>query len=64
MKKSEKYNLLKRGVIFVNIAYILWILYNGIDEGFRGSIVSVVAPFGLVLLLIINIILLSRFRKI
>ena len=43
-----------------NIIYILWILYNGMDEGFRGSLVQIVAPLGLVVLLVLNIALLTK----
>lgn len=43
--------------------YIIWILYNGIDEGFRSiRTVQAVALIGLIILLILNIILLSRRR--
>ena len=44
-----------------DILYILWILYNGVDEGFRdiGSVQSI-ALLGLILLLIINLILLGK----
>ncbi len=44
-----------------NAAYILWVLYNGIDEGFRniGSVQSV-ALIGLILLLVLNLVLLSK----
>jgi hypothetical protein len=44
-----------------NTLFILWILYNGIDDGFRdiGSIQGIV-PIVLVFLLALNLILLWR----
>ena len=54
--KSLKYIAIAGSVI-----YILWIIYNAIDEGFQdiGS-VQAVAPIGLVLLLVLNLLLLRR----
>jgi hypothetical protein len=50
---------LKYIAIIGNMLYILWIIYNGIDEGFRGiGRVQAVALIGLLCLLILNIILL------
>lgn len=52
---------LKSIILFGDIIYILWILYNGIDEGFR-NIFSVqgIVPAGLMLLLLLNFIVLWR----
>jgi len=52
---------LKYVVLFGNAVYALWILYNGIDDGFR-DIASVqgVLPIGLILLLILDIALLWK----
>jgi len=54
--KQLKYLALSGDIIF-----ILWIVYNGIDEGFKdiGTIQGIV-PITLVLLLILNIALLWR----
>ena len=53
--------LLKYLALVGNSIYILWILYNGIDEGFRAiRTVEAVALSGLVVLLILNIILLRK----
>jgi len=41
-----------------NVVYLLWILYNGIDEGFRARPVEIVAMSGLMLLLVLNAVLL------
>jgi hypothetical protein len=38
--------------------FILWILYNGIDEGFRGiNTIQGIVPLTLILLLILNLVL-------
>jgi len=43
-----------------NILFILWILYNGINEGFQGTIPEKVSFIGLSCLLILNSILLLK----
>ncbi len=50
-------------VLIGDVLYILWIVYNGIDEGFRniGS-VQAIALIGLIILLALNITLLSKSR--
>jgi hypothetical protein len=58
MNNISIYNLLKYAAIAGSIIYVLWILVNGITEGFRGTIVEVVSYIGLILLLSLNIILL------
>jgi hypothetical protein len=47
--------------LFGNAIYILWIVYNGIDDGFRniGS-VQAVSLIGLLCLLVLNIFLLRK----
>jgi hypothetical protein len=48
-------------VIIGNVLFILWILYNGIDEGFKGATLAQAASYiSLITLLILNIILLFR----
>ncbi len=49
---------LKYIAIFGNVIYILWIVYNGIDDGFRdiGSI-QTISLIGLLVLLILNSVL-------
>jgi hypothetical protein len=54
------FNMLKYIAIFGNVIYILWILRNGIDEGFSGTIVQVASYSGLIVLLILNSILIYR----
>ena len=43
-----------------NALFILWITYNGIDEGFSGTLPEKVSYVSLILLLILNIVLLAR----
>jgi len=63
MDKSNTYKLLRYAALFGDAVYILWLLYNGIDEGFRGiNTVQGVAVMGMIVLLILNIILLSHKR--
>ncbi len=63
-KSSEIYNLLLYVAVIGNVAYILFLLYNGIDEGFKdiGSVQSI-APIGMIFLLILNIFLLLDIKK-
>lgn len=52
---------LKYLTLFGDSLYIFWVLYNGIDEGFKniGSVQSV-AIMGLILLLGLNIFILRK----
>ena len=52
--------LLRIAAILGNVLFILWITYNGIDEGFRGTPVQVASYIALVALLLLNIVLLAR----
>ena len=61
---SKICNLLRYIAIAGNIIFFLWILYNGINEGFQGTHVEIVSYIGLMTLLILNAILIySRQRK-
>jgi hypothetical protein len=51
---------LKYVAIIGNVIYVLWILYNAIDEGFSASLVQAASGLGLVALLALNVILLMR----
>lgn len=54
------YKILRYLVVFGDVMFILWILYNAIDEGFKGvGSVEAVALSSLIMLLIFNIALLS-----
>ena len=46
-----------------DVVYVLWILGNGIDEGFRARPVEAVSLIGLMLLLLLNAVLLLRSRQ-
>jgi uncharacterized membrane protein (DUF2068 family) len=37
-----------------NAIFILWLLYNGIDEGFRGTAPQIVSALSLSVLLVVN----------
>jgi len=43
--------------ILGNLVYILWILYNGINEGFNATPVQVISYIGILLLLILDSVL-------
>ncbi len=63
MKNTSKlYALLKYAAISGNLMYILWILYNGINEGFNAPPAMFVSYIGILLLLMLNIILLYKKR--
>jgi len=59
MTKNFMIDLLRFAAIFGNVIFILWIAYNAIDEGFRGTIYQIISGIGIILLLILNTILLS-----
>ena len=47
--------------ILGNASFILWILYNGVDEGFHDiATVQGIVPLVLVILLIVNLMLLWK----
>ena len=41
-------------ILFGNFIFILWIIRNGINEGFKATIVEKVSISGLLLLLLLN----------
>lgn len=63
MKNIGIYGLFKYVAIAGNVLFILWVTYNGIDEGFRGTIVQVMSFVGLMLLLALNTVLILRKGK-
>ena len=58
MQNRQLIQLLKYVVITGNIIFILWLLYNGISEGFKGTLVQIFSYAGLIGLLTVNSILL------
>jgi hypothetical protein len=58
---AKKILLFLRNIAIIgNLLYILWITWNGIDEGFAGTIVQKVSYVGIITLLILNFVLLYR----
>jgi hypothetical protein len=55
--------MLKKLAIAGDILIILFVSYNAIDEGFKGSRLQIVVIPALVLLLILNIYLISKHAK-
>lgn len=60
LHKINLYRLFYYLVLFGNLIFILWITYNGIDEGFKGTIYQKLSYVGLVILLSLNAVLLYR----
>jgi hypothetical protein len=58
MDKNLLFNLFRAAAIFGNVLFILWLTYNGIDEGFRATPYQIVSYISLFLLLSLNIVLL------
>lgn len=49
--------------IIGNLLFIVWIMYNGINEGFEGATIEKTSYTLLMLLLAVNSILLIRYGK-
>jgi len=60
MTNHKQISLLRSLVIAANILFILWMTWNGIDEGFGGTIYQKMSYVGLTVLLIFNIILIIK----
>jgi len=63
VKNINLYTLFKYLAIAGNVLFILWVTYNGIDEGFSGTLVQKVSYAGLVVLLALNTVLILRKGK-
>ncbi|MDR3686613.1 MAG: hypothetical protein P4L93_06635 [Coriobacteriia bacterium] len=50
---------LRYAAIAGNVLYVLWMLRNGLEAGFRGRPVEVASVAGLIVLLALNTVLLS-----
>ena len=50
-------------VIAGNVVFVLWIIRNGMEAGFRGRPVEVASWVGLIVLLVLNAVLLWREDK-
>ncbi len=55
--------LLKYLAIFGNGLFILWMLYNGMDEGWRATPIQLANYIGLTVLLLLNSFLILRRDK-
>ena len=71
MKKQDRNKIVRQLLILLkyvaitgNIILVLWILYNGMNEGFTGSALEKLSYIGLMGLLILNSILLYLTSKI
>ena len=53
-QNSKSLNVLRFLTVAGNIIFILWIIRNGINEGFSGSIVEIFSYLSLILLLVLN----------
>ena len=60
MKNPALSTLLKYLAIAGNILFILWVTYNGVDEGFQGTLVQKASYLCLVLLLVLDTVLILR----
>jgi len=59
-QNSRIYLSLRLIVIWANIIFVLWILRNGINEGFKGTLLEIVSYIGLMILLLLNSFLLYK----
>jgi hypothetical protein len=53
-------DILKKLLLAGNIAFVLWVTYNGIDEGFSGTIVQKFSYIALMALLLGNAFVLNK----
>ena len=60
---QKYFKLIRNIAITGNAVYVLWILFNAIDDGFKASLVEIVSCVGLVALLITNTVLLIGYKK-
>jgi hypothetical protein len=63
MTTTNMHKVFRYIAIAGNVIYVLWILANGINEGFKGTIVEIVSYIGLLLLLTLNTVLLFPEQK-
>jgi len=63
MGKNANYSFFKYAAVAGNVGFVLWILYNGINEGFKGTIYEIISYAGLIILLSLNTALLLLKQK-
>ena len=62
---QQNHKILSLIAVLGDIVYILWILYNAVDEGFKNiRSIEAVALGGLIILLLINIKLINERKNI
>ncbi len=54
MQNTNLNFLLRFAAISGNVLFILWVTYNGINEGFRGTVPQKISYAGLMCLLLLN----------
>ncbi len=59
-KKPPFVELLSFAAIAGNILFFFWILYNGIHENFKGTLIEKISASTLMVLLAVNVLLLIR----
>jgi hypothetical protein len=55
---SRTFDFLRIAAIAGNGIFVLWILFNGMDEGFKANLIQIVSYLSLILLMILNTFLL------
>jgi len=64
MKNQSLIILLKSAAITGNILFVLWVTYNAIDDGFRGTLPEKLSYIGLMGLLATNtFLLITKFKQ-
>ena len=64
MEMDKLKTLLRYAALAGNILFVLWIAFNAMDEGFKGTLIQKLSGLGLICLLILNcILLISAIRK-
>ncbi len=59
MKPDRLPRLLTSVALLGNGLFLLWILYNGINEGFQGTVVEKASFAALLVLLVLNIVVIA-----
>jgi hypothetical protein len=54
MRFRNKESLMRRSVIAGNVIFVLWILYNGMNEGWKATLVQLVVYIILIVLLLLS----------
>lgn len=63
MENSKGRGLLPRIAIVGNVIFVLWIVRNGINEGFSGTMPEKVSYISLIILLVLNTALIYRQQR-